>query len=136
MYSTTNIDGDTFEWFLDGTLIESTSTNSYNASQEGSYTVIAYLQGCESPQSEAVVLDEPLSIDGSKVFIYPNPVLNTLKIDSKYSHGNFRIIDLSGKKYLSGTLRTDIDVHKLDEGVYVLVIESGDQIHSQKFTKR
>lgn len=61
-----------------------------------------------------------------RISIYPNPVSNVLKIDSPEGL-NYEITNITGQKVLSGiTDNTNLDLSKLESGVYIFrIIENG-----------
>ncbi len=133
-----NVFGDTFEWYRDGNLFENTGSYTLNDPPPGSYTVIAFGQGCASEESDAVVVEVLGLSPVADLNIYPNPVLRNINFDlpsSIRSGLRFRIVDLSGKQHLSGVLQPIIDVHDLPSGVYMLIFQDDDNKTSLKFVK-
>ncbi len=59
--------------------------------------------------------------------LYPNPVANTVTIETKTGSGNYQLHDVTGKLLLSGTLnatRFNLDVSALSKGVYFLSLQT------------
>lgn len=71
--------------------------------------------------------------------VYPNPVVNELKISSSnlvLNEAKFKVIDINGKVIKKGNLdNTKLDVHSLNSGVYILEIENNGLRNSVKFIK-
>lgn len=72
------------------------------------------------------------------LIIYPNPVRNVVNVNPSYNvNSNFRIIDLTGKTVLHGSmLNNSIDVSKLKTGIYLLELSDEEEKFVQKFIKR
>lgn len=58
--SATPADGDTYKWYLDGTLIPDAITNSYTATLKGAYTVEITKTGCSATSSPTTISVNPL----------------------------------------------------------------------------
>ena len=74
----------------------------------------------------------------SDLIVYPNPVVNTLRINPDYNIGSsFRIIDLTGKQVLAGRmLNQSINVSSLKSGVYLIELTDEEETFLQKFIKQ
>jgi len=77
----------------------------------------------------------------SNVAIYPNPVENILKIDSKVELDYARVFDVTGKMLfettLSGAMTKDMDVSELSNGLYIIQVEDVEgTTNSLKFLKQ
>jgi len=70
------------------------------------------------------------------ISIYPNPASDVLVIDSAPSENSrMKIVDINGKEVLTPKLEgasTQIDVSKLDKGVYFVIIENNNEIIKQE----
>src|SRR3989338_5607793 len=84
--------------------------------------------------------NSPVAIEESyshpNVAVYPNPAHHSITIAIHQLHGKtFTLFDLNGKQLMSDTLngnKTIVDIHHLNQGVYVLQIE----MEGQQCTKR
>ena len=89
--------------------------------------------------------EAPLSanrLQGSgKVKVYPNPVETNLNIDfdSEVRSGEISILSLEGKimtrKIISGTRSEVIDVSGLSKGIYILKINTGKELITEKMVR-
>jgi Secretion system C-terminal sorting domain len=99
----------------------------------------------QSPEQKSVSLNGnlPLSvlntIKENQVSVYPNPVVNELKINNGFkTETNYTIKDLSGKIMLEAKLNQvskSIDVKRLDKGMYILEMKSKDKTLLKKIIK-
>ncbi|WP_158728172.1 MULTISPECIES: gliding motility-associated C-terminal domain-containing protein [unclassified Flavobacterium] len=92
--ATTSANNPTYEWFLNGTLIASASTNTLNVTKEGKYSLtITQTTGCISKKELPFIINYP--------FIDPNVIL----IPNLISPNNDDINDtwIIPQQYLSGT---------------------------------
>ena len=80
-------------------------------------------------------VDENGSSTGSgAIAIYPNPVNNTLHIESEIQSGQVCIYDLTGRKVLQGEYQPNISVSHLNNGLYFIQIVTDEgQVINQKF---
>ena len=69
--------------------------------------------------------------------LYPNPVGNTLHIESDILDGQVNIYDLTGRKVYQSIYQTEIPVDQLNDGMYFLnIITSEGLVINQKFIIR
>ena len=80
---------------------------------------------------------QPLTMGDELNFsVYPNPVVDQLKIDTKLSKdAHFTVITTTGTTIKSGNMEEYIDVADLSTGLYVLTIQDYNGIKSAKFFK-
>lgn len=71
--------------------------------------------------------DQELNIN-----LYPNPATNTLSIQGLNDVGQVRIVDLSGRTVLESEVKRDLDISEIPTGVYMIEIESRNQIVKKK----
>ena len=141
------------QWFKDGNPIDGATQTSYEISAPGSYYVIAAPGIC--PESISSSQESPLIVEADmnctlandhfeaeeSIVVYPNPVLNTLKVNSGQSGiiNSYSILDASGKVLLSKDSiqhkNITIDVSALSNGIYILIMQSDSGKSSKKFVK-
>lgn len=74
----------------------------------------------------------------SEITLYPNPVENELNISSLEQKGSsFKITNALGQQVSSGQLsESPIDVSKLNTGIYIIELNSGQKRIAKKFIKK
>ncbi|NPA43664.1 MAG: T9SS type A sorting domain-containing protein [Chlorobi bacterium] len=77
-------------------------------------------------------LSSPKAQNTRRVFLYPNPARDFLKIKIEKGEYEFKISDLSGKMVMSGkNLKSDgevvIPVDRLSSGLYTIILESDEK---------
>lgn len=79
-----------------------------------------------------------LSMTNSKIFIFPNPVTNVLRIANSINNESFRIFNSQGKVILEGKYKSEINISDFSSGLYFIEIVSGTNSFRQiyKFVKR
>ena len=81
---------------------------------------------------------ETLSVEqynNQQFSIYPNPVKNTLNINTQLSSFEYALYSLHGQKVMEGSSKTVLDVSTLSAGVYVLKLSSENKFESFKIIK-
>ena len=67
--------------------------------------------------------------------IYPNPSSTSIKIDINERFSTINIIDIQGKMVLQSKQKT-IDINGLENGIYVVQIETENGVLNSKFVKQ
>ena len=71
-------------------------------------------------------------IDIPILSVYPNPADNYLRFKDDGQMHAIRIYDLTGKEVIKGNFRNTIDLSTLQEGIYVLMLETQHGTQTQK----
>ncbi len=123
-----------YKWFLNGTVINGAISNTYTATENGTYTVEVSNGSCDAISEE--VIFGTLSNDSFElplgVSIYPNPTKDVLNIKGLNTLDNvkqLKVINMLGqtvKEYNLNTVleTTTIDVRSLSNGLYFLNIDN------------
>ena len=123
------------QWYKDGVVIPGAQATSYKPTIPGNYTVIASIDGCNSPASDVHVYI-PTSIlrleNGQYVKLYPNPVTSLCRLEYKLIGVRrlyLKVFDLNGSQMLemkdvaSGSV---IPVSGWPAGSYLLKVHHED----------
>ena len=70
-----------------------------------------------------------------KLSLYPNPATNKLYVNTN-NHYSYRIVDVSGKEWMSGQLSHQLDISHLRSGIYVIHVYSADKYVVKKIVKQ
>jgi len=129
----------TYQWFLNGVAIAGDTTSLIHETAPGNYTVVvADANGCSDTSSVFTILPSSVSNVGiaQNVRIYPNPASSVLHIDAPLKV-NVSVLSVDGKLLISQKDATDIDVHGLATGMYMIMIydQSNTIIKTAKFTR-
>ncbi|MFT5820198.1 MAG: hypothetical protein ACI8ZM_001437 [Crocinitomix sp.] len=86
-----------------------------------------------------VVLSDGPDAALSNVIVYPNPAVNnvTIQITEDLVNATFIMTDLSGKQVMNSTitsLQSEIDLSGLNNGQYILAIQTENGLKTQKIT--
>jgi hypothetical protein len=133
------------QWYLDGNILAGATSPTYTVLQDGTYTVVVSLDGCNSDVSNSIVIIHTAAGDKNAVdvSIYPNPnegvfwlTINT-KVAETYS---FRVINSTGnivhqvnKLEVNGMFKQYFDLEWLSAGMYTLVLSSDSEQIIKKF---
>ena len=123
-----------YKWFLNGTVINGATSNTYTATENGTYTVEVSNGSCDATSDD--VIFDTLSNDSFElplgVSIYPNPtkdVLNIKGLNTLDTVKQLRVINMLGqtvKEYNLNTVleTTTLNVQELSNGLYFLNIDN------------
>ncbi len=115
---------DSYQWYLNNDSIPGAVSRTYEATENGVYTVkVTNTDGCEavSPAYEV----NNLRIDRwddyrSMVEVYPNPANNVINISVK---ADAEVLSLDGRIMLAQKAVTSLNISQLPDGVYILRIK-------------
>jgi hypothetical protein len=101
-----------------------------------------------SPQGDAFMLDD-ISVTGTstptslasasnkgKISVSPNPVINNLTVKGYAANAEYEIVSITGTSVLKGKLANgNIDLSKLNKGIYFLSVKSDGKTKTNKIIK-
>ncbi|MFT6997696.1 MAG: hypothetical protein ACJAQ4_001450 [Cryomorphaceae bacterium] len=134
-----------YQWFLDGEIIDEATSNGIDASENGTYTVEVEMEcGCTNTASQLFMSLSTAEVDySSQLQLFPNPVQGELNI--LLENGDFSLVeiyDATGRKVMSQSLnfqsavQTRVDVASFSQGIHVIFVFNQDgQIARQQFVK-
>lgn len=111
--------------------------NIFPVTETGQYIVEAVDEiGCDVVDTIVVTVDECLGLDelsANAMTVYPNPTngVFTVDLNTTVDHATLSIVDLQGKvcytaEIDNGTSSKTIDASQLENGVYILSIETNE----------
>ena len=133
----------TYKWFKDNKIIVENTTNVYTASDAGKYSAIVTENGCSSQSNEVtinlILSNEINLLPDLKVF--PNPSEGIFNIEFSNNSINpieLSILNLKGIEIWSKKIETKgkvsekVNLTKQPKGVYYILIEKQNKIHTIK----
>lgn len=129
-----------YQWFLNGVAIDGATSQSFEISESGEYSVLAFNSiGCEA-QSEpfnatVVGMDEFGLSAGCKV--YPNPASDRISVEVTESIQSVRIFAADGRLVIEslspneGLTYRIIPTHQLASGSYLIEVSTENQSYRQ-----
>lgn len=121
------------QWYLNGEMIPGATGESYLATSDGVYTVIAIEDVCESQLSEGfeVVLGG-IGEGAAPIALYPNPTTGLIVFEHPLLTGAaYTIYTMSGRPVLSGfssNMRMQLDMGMMSAGMYYMVTGTGEHV--------
>lgn len=74
-------------------------------------------------------------INENEILVYPNPTSSLINLDSEIKIDKIEIIGIDGKNYQLNCIENQIDISKLNSGIYFLKIISSEKIIIKKIIK-
>jgi hypothetical protein len=116
-------------------------TNSSDSAIVQTYSVTSYSLGCSSiPSSVVVIVEECLGIPqiptNNSITIYPNPATDQLFIKTEnIQPQTTTIYDVNGRIIQTMPFKSEVDVHNLSSGVYIIELTSNVGVTRKRFVK-
>lgn len=132
---------DAYQWIncSSGAEIAGANSQTFAPGQNGSYAVIATVNGCSDTSACMSVtklsLDEAESAD---IVLYPNPAESQLFISGLQTDATAIIFDATGKLVTSSfalSNNTPVDISKLARGSYLIRVDTGYSVLLKEFIK-
>ncbi len=115
----------TYQWYFNGNVIAGATTNTYVATQNGSYTVeITDANGCfaESVAANVTSVGIP-SIADLRIELFPNPTNGILFIQAANVE-SAELFSLEGRLLLSQQATNNLDLTTLPSGMYIIRVRT------------
>ena len=77
--------------------------------------------------------------DKNNVSLFPNPATNLLFLENTTASSVYKVYDVQGLVVISGATlerQTLIDINSLSQGMYMVVVQSGDRVQKMNFIKQ
>ena len=137
----------TYTWVIENGGKQSGPTAQYNFLKDGSYQVTMYAvtksTGCECSATKTVLMNRASakSLATSGVAVYPNPAIGSFNVAMTESFGSavsIVVTNMSGAAVKSINVMNNglvnIDTRDLSEGVYMVRVQSGNRVATEKIT--
>jgi hypothetical protein len=137
-----SIDGDRYQWYLNGEVLSGETSKVVVANQSGDYSVEVTKGSC-SNLSDAFTFNEEV-LNANKALLaalnlYPNPVEDKMFIELNDIYSvNVTIFTLSGKfidSFEISSNKSEIDMSKFSKGTYLIQFESGKGSVTKRIVK-
>lgn len=139
---TANANGVLYQWvdcnnaFM---TISGATNQSFTPTVSGSYAVVIYQYGCfEMSNCFQVTITETEEIETNTPSIFPNPTSDFLIIDSEIRYDEIQLLTMTGKCVYRHELnenKTEINMHQLPAGIYIVRLIGSDFSYQQTFIK-
>jgi hypothetical protein len=133
--------GSTFQWYKENVIINGATNALYTPTENGKYSIMISVNGCNSPMSETFEFINMLGKqDGNTINVGPNPFTNTIQLN--YTIPSVRTLTVSvfsianSKKVYekANVLPTEqLQLSSLAPGIYIVQIVSDDNRIVEKY---
>ncbi len=131
--------GDSYQWYLNGTLIENATDIAFEPTEAGDYTVEVFdSNGCSSISEPYTWITVGIAERELGLEIYPVPFSNELTIRSTERIDQVTVLDASGRVILTNTpatKSTQILGANWAKGVYIIDLLIGDNLIKKRVIK-
>jgi PKD repeat protein len=137
----------TYTWVIENGGKQNGPTAQFNFLKDGSYQVTMYAvtksTGCECSATKTVVMNRASakSLATSGVAVYPNPAIGSFNVAMTESFGSavsIVVTNMNGAAVKSINTQNNglvnIDTRDLSEGVYMVRVQSGSRVATEKIT--
>ncbi|WKV11892.1 T9SS type A sorting domain-containing protein [Marivirga harenae] len=138
-----SIEGDSYQWYLDGNQMDSETGKVLVANASGDYKVEVSKGDC-SKISESFTFNEEV-LNANKALenalkLYPNPVIDKMFIDlNNINSVDITIFTITGKfidSFVLNAGHSEIDMAKFSKGTYLIQIESDNGVVTKRIVKQ
>lgn len=131
--------GTSYQWYLDGVLIENATSASYTPTQTGNYTVELFDEnGCSSTSENFNWIAVGIAELAQSIDVYPNPFKNQLVVVSDNQLSNLKVVDVQGRSVIEAVptnAKTTISTESWANGVYFVHIGTERGLITKKVVK-
>lgn len=131
--------GTSFQWYLNGELIDGAIEQAYYAAVTGDYSVeFTTAAGCEYTSETLNIINSTDELNRIEIQLYPNPVnQDQILLNSDEFHQlEFNILDLNGRSIHQGVVKEkEVSLGNLNAGIYVLQIKNKETLYYGRFTR-
>lgn len=130
-----------YQWYQDGNLISGATSQTYDVTINGNYTVkVTNAAGCTATSAATSVVNVGINdISGTEAMgVYPNPTTGTFTLVTSGRTGDkYEVYDILGRPVQHGTIAADrqhIDLGAQQSGIYTITVSNGTQREAIRFT--
>ena len=128
----------TYQWYMNGNLIEGANNSNYSITANGNYSVqVSNIWGCSTSDEFNVISLGANRLENLSISVFPIPATNTLNVQFQKTLSKVSIVltDLTGKivleKQVNNTSGVELIIRELASGIYTLQVIS-DQGNSNR----
>jgi dienelactone hydrolase len=127
-----------YQWYVNGNIIQGADAESYIPIASGTYYVITTdSNGCLAQSNSITINITGLNqMDNLAMNISPNPTSDYILLEHINGKFSYSIYDVNGKLMLSGKNEQKIDVHSLLAGIYQVQIQNNGRLNNLQFVKK
>ncbi len=128
----TSVEGDSYQWFLEGDLIAGEGKNMLVVSNDGNYQVEVSKSGC-TKLSDGYFFQQRVTSTAQKMLnqiqIYPNPVFDEIQLDNTLEEVDLIVFTVEGKFIFEQKLRkgsNKLNMSTLESGIYLIKLSTAN----------
>ncbi len=128
-----------YQWYRDGQAIAGAGSPSYQAAENGTYTLeVTNTYGCKAVSNGITVMDTKIdeNTNSELLTVFPNPTYDNINITiNTIENYTVLLYNISNQLIYSEQNATQIDLSKMKSGVYTLIVKTTKGVTTQKIVK-
>lgn len=133
-----------YQWYFEGSPIDGATNVSYEAQENGDYTVeVINENGCVGMSNIYTVITVGVTeLNAFEVRVFPNPTSGQVRIEFSHVGDSYRelvVFDMAGKVVFEKTLPRDqsavIDLSSLARGTYTMRVATGTEVLEKRIVR-
>lgn len=128
-----------FEWYLNGVVIPSATSNTYSATTAGEYSVVVTNLTTNCMITSSAIVTEVILIDVVDLDTFPNPATDSLTFRNVNKVKSIQITNQLGQVVLTKEINLKngtIDISDLKNGIYTIVFDTESERINQRIVKQ
>jgi hypothetical protein len=125
-----------YQWYVNGTILNAANSQSYTPTQNGNYTVvITDINGCKATSAIYTITDTGLADSAGKsglVDVYPNPTTGSFTVNTPFSKFQVQIVNALGQiiQTENGSFSSEFSIG--ENGLYLIQVIANDRLYIKK----
>lgn len=125
-----------YQWYLNGTILNGATSQTYTPTQNGNYTVvITDMNGCKATSAIYIITDTGLADSAGRsgaVDVYPNPTTGNFTVNTPFSKFQVQIVNALGQVIQMESASFSSEFSIGENGLYLVHVIANDRVYIKK----